>query len=83
MSKKVDQLIEELVTQHRSVHGNSCWATKLTGDAQETVAKLRTVEASGVKINRDAMLSMLRREFDIRIAAKALVTHLKGHCRCD
>lgn len=79
MSKSIDDLVAS-IPESRS--GSGCWAANLTGRSAEFVAALKAKEQSGVKLHRQTILTLLKKEFGITIGQEAVRNHLAGTCRC-
>lgn len=79
MTKSIEELIASIPL---SGGGVSCWAEPLTGRAAEFVAGVKASEEKGVKLNRGAILDILKREFNVSVGEDTMRKHLLSRCRC-
>jgi hypothetical protein len=76
--------LEELLARVTTTPGRSkCWASRLSGAAQEFVTALEELEAQDPNaINNAEVARILQAEFGINIRGETVRAHLSKGCRC-
>lgn len=77
---KLDEAIAAIMAASQPA---GCWASRLEGDADKLVARLRDEEDKGNKPNRIAVQKVLREVFEVRISEDRIRNHLTRQCSCD